>query len=174
MSGSILIAVDGSEHATKAIAIAADLAAVHDAELVLLHVASASRAPDETVRMAEAEHLVPKGTGEGIDPQTLRRMPHLASIGQPEGADRVALGRAFGERLLQESAAQAAGAGAPRVRTLLEFGDPADLIVAAAKRERPDAVVLGSRGLGTFRGMMLGSVSREVASKVRCTCITVH
>jgi nucleotide-binding universal stress UspA family protein len=59
------------------------------------------------------------------------------------------------------------------VTTLLAGGDPADAILEAAKREKADTIVLGSRGLGDFKGLVLGSVSHKVAAHAECTCITV-
>lgn len=46
--------------------------------------------------------------------------------------------------------------------TVVERGRPADAIAALAKRIDADLVVVGSRGLGPLRSMLLGSVSQEV------------
>lgn len=49
----------------------------------------------------------------------------------------------------------------PRVRTVL--GDPASIIQSAGEEgDQPALVVVGSRGLGAVRRMMLGSVSTDV------------
>ena len=58
MFKSILVAVDGSDHARKAGTIAADIAALYDAKLTLLHVVTGKKVADEVKRMAEVEHLV--------------------------------------------------------------------------------------------------------------------
>jgi nucleotide-binding universal stress UspA family protein len=44
-------------------------------------------------------------------------------------------------------------------------GDAADAIVAAAQQRQADIIVVGSRGLGALRSLVLGSVSREVVDR---------
>ena len=41
-------------------------------------------------------------------------------------------------------------------------GDPAERIVELARLRDVDLIVVGSRGLGTLAGLLLGSVSRDV------------
>ncbi|WP_302140116.1 universal stress protein [Halomonas alkalicola] len=48
-------------------------------------------------------------------------------------------------------------------RTLLLEGDPARAICRHAEEHHQDLIVIGSRGLGTVRELMLGSVSHKVA-----------
>ena len=45
-------------------------------------------------------------------------------------------------------------------------GDPADALVAAGSRL--ELLVMGSRGYGSTRAVMLGSVSRKVAERAEC------
>jgi nucleotide-binding universal stress UspA family protein len=52
-------------------------------------------------------------------------------------------------------------------------GDPADEILRNAERRKVDLIVMGSRGLGKFSRVILGSVSTKVLSNAKCTCITV-
>lgn len=58
------------------------------------------------------------------------------------------------------------------VRLVLVDDDPANAVVEAAADA--DLVVVGSRGLGAFRGMLLGSVSAEVVRLAPCTVLVVH
>jgi nucleotide-binding universal stress UspA family protein len=51
-------------------------------------------------------------------------------------------------------------------------GPPAQALVASA--EDADLLVVGSRGLGGFKGLLLGSVSREVAQHAPCPVVVVR
>jgi nucleotide-binding universal stress UspA family protein len=47
-----------------------------------------------------------------------------------------------------------------------EFGDPADVIVREADAERVDEIILGSRGMSRWTGLVLGSVAYKVIHRV--------
>ena len=47
-------------------------------------------------------------------------------------------------------------------------------IVHVPQESAANRVVIGSRGLGDFGGLLLGSVSHKVNHSASCTCITVH
>lgn len=51
----------------------------------------------------------------------------------------------------------------------LACASPARALLAAA--ERADLVVVGSRGLGGFKGLLLGSVSRQLAHRAPCPVV---
>lgn len=59
------------------------------------------------------------------------------------------------------------------VNTEVIAGDPADVILAYLDKNGFDKVIMGSRGLGSVKGMLLGSVSHKVlnAAKVPVTII---
>ena len=56
---------------------------------------------------------------------------------------------------------------------MLEFGDPAGVLVDYAKAHAIDLIVMGRRGLGDLGGLLLGSVSHKVAQLASCACLTV-
>ncbi len=54
------------------------------------------------------------------------------------------------------------------IGTRLHVGAAGTTIVEMARACRADLVVVGSRGLGTYKGLLLGSVSDHVANYARC------
>jgi nucleotide-binding universal stress UspA family protein len=54
---------------------------------------------------------------------------------------------------------------------VVEEGSPANLLVEAAKRTQ--MLVVGSRGRGGFRGLLLGSVSQQCAHHAVCPTVIV-
>lgn len=62
--------------------------------------------------------------------------------------------------------------GSRATRTIRQ-GDPKREILGAASDLGADLIVLGSRGLGGFKGLLLGSVSRGVAKAAPCSVLVV-
>ncbi|KAI3443367.1 hypothetical protein Pfo_000032 [Paulownia fortunei] len=60
-----------------------------------------------------------------------------------------------------------------KAETLILEGDPKDKICQAAEELHVDLVVLGSRGLGTIKRALLGSVSNYCAHHVHCPVLIV-
>lgn len=66
---------------------------------------------------------------------------------------------------------QRLGVASPVLRC--EWGEPGEVIIDVAKREKADAIVVGRRGRGRLSGLLLGSVSQRVASLAPCSVIVV-
>ncbi len=58
-------------------------------------------------------------------------------------------------------------AGVPVTR-IAELGDPADRILAFAKKEHVDLIMMPSHGYGPFRRLLLGSVTAKVLHDAEC------
>jgi nucleotide-binding universal stress UspA family protein len=63
--------------------------------------------------------------------------------------------------------------GAESVEIELVDGSPAAAIMAAADQAGADLVVVGSRGRGSLRAAVLGSVSRDLTAQARCPVVVV-
>jgi nucleotide-binding universal stress UspA family protein len=76
------------------------------------------------------------------------------------------------ERALHEivAAIDTTGLAAP-IEERVETGVASQVIVEAAKGA--DLLVVGSRGLGGFKGLLLGSVSHQVVQHAPCTVVVV-
>ena len=69
---------------------------------------------------------------------------------------------------LQDAGASESGI---TVTPILREGHPVDILVAESGRA--DLLVVGSRGLGGFKGLLLGSVSQQCAQHSRCPVVVV-
>ena len=108
------------------------------------------------LRVVNAWHIPPAVYGAGMAPAgvDLDEFRQLAES---------ALGKSIDD-------AGAAGSGVT-VTPILREGQPAEVICEEAKNA--DLVVVGTRGLGGFRGLVLGSVSQQVAHHAPCPVVVV-
>ena len=142
----ILIPIDGSPHSKKALEFAADLALRYTAKLSILHVLHNSPGSD-TISLGGASVIIEANQ---------------------ESLDKTAGG------LLESAKKVAADMGCSDVETVARGGHPTQQIIAYAKKNEIDVIVLGSRGLSDIKGLLLGSVSHQVNNLAGCTVITVR
>jgi nucleotide-binding universal stress UspA family protein len=72
------------------------------------------------------------------------------------------------ERALADAGEQAAGV---EVEPVVREGAPARVLLEEA--DKADLLVVGSRGLGGFRGLLLGSVSQQCSHHAPCPVVIV-
>jgi nucleotide-binding universal stress UspA family protein len=167
MYTKILAATDGSESGTRAVELAGDLAKVHGAEITLVHVINPTDEAPDWLYYSDAHALgfvVPpvtpgKGDTGSLAAQELQRAHEQAQMAA--------------DRLMQDSRRAAEERGAKNVRTIVEQGVAAERILATAKNENADVIVMGNRGHGNLKGLIMGSVSSAVAKDADCYCISV-
>ncbi|MDQ2687054.1 MAG: universal stress protein [Armatimonadota bacterium] len=70
--------------------------------------------------------------------------------------------------------AQAVTEAGVEFRCRTEDGSPGEIIAWVAQQERSDLIVLGSRGLGSFQSLLLGSVSDYVTHHAHCPVLVVR
>lgn len=166
MIKTILVPIDGSEHAQKAVELAGDIASKYDAKVKLLYVRPEGRLPEALRHLAAVEYGLeshPK-MSEGQRAATLR---------SGNGSD-AEISRKLGEKLLERAVRDAREHGARDVTGDLEDGDPAERILRHAETDKVNLIVMGSRGIGSLRGLLMGSVSQKVSQLAPCSCITVR
>jgi len=77
-----------------------------------------------------------------------------------------------GRKILDECKNQA-GVNNIVITTLLEIGDPAQVIVNISNKNTYDLIIMGNRGLSTFKELLMGSVSLKVTNYAKCPIMIV-
>lgn len=149
MLHQILVAVDGSDHANKAVDLAADLAKRYEADLSVLHVMT--------------------DPGSYTIPPSLKEFAALEQVFLTEHD----LLEGAAESIVERAAGRIERTGLDRPKTEIAAGHPAHVIVDRATEIDADMIVMGSRGLGGVESMLLGSTSHKVAHLAACTVVTV-
>lgn len=142
--GAVVVGVDGSQHASHAVDWAARHAANESRPLVLLHAVDTQWAA--ITGMAQG----------GVDPTPYLDQADLA-----------------GQAILDTALARVGPArpdGAIHTRTVRS--DPRSALLRAA--ESASQIVLGSRGRGPVRSLLLGSVGAHVAGHATCPVVVVR
>lgn len=155
----ILVAIDHSEHSTRAATFATELAVKFGADVTFLHVLNKMLGREQSKRYLAV--LESAAHPDRIEIATIRK--ELAESGEVEGLD-----------LLAHAESAARTAGVQNVDTSLRDGDPATVILHLAHQGGYDVVVLGRRGMGSLKGLLTGSVSQKVASWGKHTVILVN
>lgn len=145
----IVLAVDGSECSRRAARLAGQLSRCLDTEVDVLHVIE--RAP-----------LVPP---EVVD--EFERIEHTVVTHEE-------LLRSAGSGIVDRAATEVREGGGVVRKSQLLTGRPAREIVDYAEDEGADVIVMGRRGLGGVRSVLLGSVTNEVAHRSARTLVTIE
>ena len=137
----IVVGIDGSQGARRALEWAVGEATLRDAHLVVIH------AWLEPAAVAVGSVI----TAGGVEPEVFEDTAWRTVTDLLAGVDTNGLPQGLETHVVS---------GAP-ARALLEAAEGADL------------VVVGSRGLGGFTGLLLGSVSQQVAHHATCPVVII-
>lgn len=167
----ILVAVDGSPHSVKAVRLASDLASKYGAEVILLHVLLRGHMPAGLKKALEVE----VGAGRRPTADNLVNLPQEI-MARVESRSQLSIAELdyIAKYVLSSVEAVCREAGVEKVTRQVEEGSPAEIIVEFAKKAAVDMIVMGSRGLSDWRGILVGSVSHKVTNMTPCTCVTVR
>ena len=177
---TILVPTDGSGPADKAIELACDLAARHDARICLLHVLLRDKEPEDLRKLAAAAEIdaglqdaLASAAAAPPDPSVPAAVLAMdpTAVAHPVPTEVL---QALGRKVLEAAERGVMLRGVDRVSQALEDGEAAQCIVEAAARERADTIVMGHRGLGDIEGITLGSVSNRVSHLAACTVIMIR
>lgn len=170
---TMVVATDGSEHARKAVTLAADLASKSDARLVLVHVLLRGELSEDMRHLAEVEYHTREGGKTPAPLVPLGRYP--ANIVPSDVArDPTPVLQTVGEQILKEAKQIAKDHGVTKVDTRIEDGDVVKRLLSVVEEVDADILVTGSRGLSNLKGMLAGSVSHKLSNMSPVTCISVR
>jgi nucleotide-binding universal stress UspA family protein len=105
-------------------------------------------------------------------PSSEREMKHAQDALGDEAFQ--VIGSAPAEDTLREATDRARTAGAGEIETLAVVGAPVGVLLEAAEQWSADLLVVGSRGLNTLKGRILGSVPADVARQADCDVLIVR
>jgi len=148
---NILVPVDGSAHSNKAAAYAGSLARDMKAAVTLL-----------IVHSQELKSLEGTSSLTASDQHTLSHQ-EVESIAHERYAKP-----AF------EAAEKAIGEGVADVNKVEVWGVAADEIVNFVEKNNSDLIIIGSRGLGQIKTLLLGSVSYDVMRRAPAPVLVVR
>jgi nucleotide-binding universal stress UspA family protein len=175
MFKTIVAATDGSDHATRAVKFAAGLARLSKAKLILVHVRPNYATASLLQQAMTAQKRLPADVNKEIRRlKGVERMAAEADASFPisELLSQPALD-AIASLILQDAEKVAKRARLSAISQILLKGDPAENILAVAKKKKADVIVLGRRGIGRLAGLLIGSVSQKVNQLADCPVCTV-
>lgn len=159
MFHSILVPVDGSKQAQKALQVATQLVSSSDAVIYVLNVPEPPPATDPLGIAVGAKSL--DISNADIEAAGQKLVEHA------QEAEKAGHG-------LIERIKSAVGIGNIEIKAIVRLGQPAEVILEEAAELGVDAIVMGSRGMSDLKSLAIGSVSHKVMHVAPCTVITVH
>lgn len=153
--GTIVVGVDGSEESQAALRWAAEEAGLRNADLKVVY-AYDYQPPWRQHRFGD--EIMSSGT----DKERVReRLEH-------DDAEA----REHAEALVREVAADVGNAGVKVEALAITHDNPAEALVDASADA--DLLVVGSRGRGGFKGLVLGSVSQQCVQHAACPVTVIR
>ena len=144
MFDRILVPLDGSDYAEKALDVAITLAQKFTSNIIIVHV----------ILTASAIVTSPEGVGSTFLIDLRKQLEET------------------GRQILENGSKRTRAAGIP-VITIEESGNAPDKILQTAEKAKADLVVIGDRGLGVVARFFLGSVADKVSHYARCPVLIV-
>lgn len=145
MYKKILLPLDGSERAVKALNHAVELAQKLGSKITVMYVVPS----------------LPAYVNTAVD-----------QLGHAQQTIINELTR-HGREMLEEVVSSVSDKGV-EIDTFTILGQPADEILEKAKLENYDLIIMGSRGLGEIKGYLMGSVSNRVTRHASCPVLIIR
>ncbi len=151
---TILVAVDGSENAHRAVDMAVCLAEKYQSKLILAHVVDVEYFSVAWLNRPRHMDAADASTDSDVHAESLndyrrqysREVLQMAAARVPDGID---------------------------CEIVHETGSPREVLPQLAEERQADLIVAGSRGLGTVAGMLVGTVSGYLVRHARVPVLVV-
>jgi len=145
----VLVATDGSKNAERAVNVAVEISKNFSAELLVLNVVM--------------EMVPPVYSPIGVDVPSVDYTAYLSRA------------EADGKKIAEGAAKVAENEGVNnRVVVLRSVTSVAEAILEEATKEKVNLIVIGTRGLGGFRKLLLGSVSSACVDHAPCSVLVIR
>ncbi len=145
----VLVATDGSKNAERAVNVAVDISKQFKAELLVLNVVM--------------ELVPPVYSPIGVDVPSVDYTAYLSRA------------EADGKKIAEDAAKIANDEGVNnRVVVLRSVTSVSEAILEEATKEEVNLIVIGTRGLGGFRKLLLGSVSSACVDHAPCSVLVIR
>jgi nucleotide-binding universal stress UspA family protein len=167
---TIIAPIDGTEQSDSALRFASDIAQKYSASLVLVHALLRGTSVSIMQEIAEERGFLDQVKDDLANVETIP-IATVAGVAAPMEVLPNETLEEFGHLLLQS--AQEGITGASEIRTRVIDDDPAKAILQCVEEEQGDLVVIGSRGVGDLKSLLLGSVSHKVVEEANCPCVVV-
>jgi nucleotide-binding universal stress UspA family protein len=143
--GSILVAIDGSEGAQRAVSAAIELARKYVATLTVLHVVEIPVMPYSSDKPVEID-LTRVDEGTKAEGELVSKAALLA--------------KTMGVKVVQKA--------------LRKMGSAVEGITDYAEKNGIDLIVVGTRGMGGVKRLVFGSVASGVVAHAKCSVLVVR
>lgn len=170
MISKIIAPIDGTDHSDNALRFASDIANKYDAKLVLIHALLRGTSVSIMQEIAEAKGFLDQVRDDLANVETIP-IATVAGVAAPMEVLPNETLEEFGRLLLKSAEDSITGVNEIELRVVDE--DPAKAILQSAEEERADLIVVGSRGVGDLKSLLLGSVSHKVVEQASCPCVVV-
>lgn len=149
MFKKILVPLDGSAPAEKALDLSVDMAKCYGGEIVVLQV------QEDAMDVSEAAVARAAALATGSEAQALELLRHRS------------------EAYLREVVQARAASGLP-ILTAVVSGNPADAILTYAKENGCELIVMATHGRTGLRRWAFGSVTEDVLHKADCPVLVIR
>ena len=146
----VLLPTDGSEYSLKAAKYCAEIAKKHGSEVTLLHVMP--------LHLPSVDH-----------PIELHSLDLV--VFEVESGDVI---KARGKKVMEKTKAIFDELHVPVKTEYFSFGNIPQIIIETAKNENFDLIIMGHKGVGGLKHVMLGSVAERVCRNAPCPVLIVR